>query len=598
MAMPTARLEADNAGTRRVQAWFASPRLRSQWLVAAVGLVLLWVWWVGNAWYAQQLTANRRADVDVELSTRSAALQTAIGARFALLDSMVALVQSQPSAAAMDAAFEPFTTSLLASSSSSGIRNFALFPGGEQRYEYPTSGNAVPDAFRNLYTSPIAENRESVLRTLTTRGVALGQPRELAQGGLGLVATRAVFVEDRLWGFVTMALDVPPILSEAGMVAGDNQAQLRMALADGAGDVFFGSPQLATSDSESMLVPLPEGAWRLYAAPSDGWIAAAMSELRLVQVSSLIAVLLLTLVAWLTFSRHERLVFETRRLERLESAERAALAEAQQSRLAEQTARAQAEEALIARDSFLRTLAHDLKAPLTSLAWRIQVLRRTTREQVDPTELQRELGTLADQTAEAMAAIDELHDLTRAAAGVPLQLQRETLDLAEQVRQVVESLPPTSPAEVRCDGVHAGVWVSADRARLGRVLRNLLGNAARYSPLGGVVVVWVGATRDDDGLEWAEVRVQDHGIGIPAVDLPHVFERYRRGSNVEHIAGEGLGLASVRNLVEVHGGRVFVESEEGVGSTFTVRLPRLPTPHAMVAARDRLLETPGNDPGE
>jgi signal transduction histidine kinase len=67
--------------------------------------------------------------------------------------------------------------------------------------------------------------------------------------------------------------------------------------------------------------------------------------------------------------------------------------------------------------------------------------------------------------------------------------------------------------------------------------------------------------------------VTDHGLGIPSEDLPHIFERYRRASNVEHTYGEGLGLASVWHLMDLHGGEVLVESEVGVGSTFTVRLP-------------------------
>ena len=80
--------------------------------------------------------------------------------------------------------------------------------------------------------------------------------------------------------------------------------------------------------------------------------------------------------------------------------------------------------------------------------------------------------------------------------------------------------------------------------------------------------------RDGDGAEVAEVAVRDHGIGIPAADLGRVFERFRRGSNVpEAIGGTGIGLASVRQIVEQHGGTVSVESREGEGSTFTIRLP-------------------------
>src|SRR4051812_17288962 len=313
-------------------AWSTWAMPRSGSVAAAFGLVLLAVWWAAGVWYDQQLTTKKRAEVSVQLSSRAAALQTSIGERFALLDGMVGLVESQSTVEAMDASFEPFAASLLASRSSVAIRNFALFPDGIIRYEYPTTGNVVPEAYRNLYNHPLAENRESVQRTLTTHSVALGQPRELGQGGLGLVATEAVFRDGQLWGFVTMALDIPPILSEAGLVAGGDQSQLQLALTDGLGRVFFGRAQLVASDAESIPVPLPEGTWRLYAAPPIGWSDATLDNLRVFQISSLVVVLLLTLVAWLMVSRQERLVFETQRLERLEAAERRALGQAERSR--------------------------------------------------------------------------------------------------------------------------------------------------------------------------------------------------------------------------------------------------------------------------
>ncbi len=681
----------------------------SRWMAIALGGVLLLAWWLGGIWYARQLAANAHGAVAVQLSSHSAALQTAIGERFALLDGVVGLVESQPSQAAMDSAFPPFAASLMASKSSPGVRNFALFPNGQLRYEYPTANNDVPELFRNLYTHPVQETRDNVARTLATHQVAVGVPRQLAQGGLGLVATQAVYARGELWGFVTMALDVPPILSEAGLVGDEPQSQLRTALADNSGNVFFGAAPLAGSDSESIAVPLPDGSWRLYGAPRDGWLGDSANELHLFQGASLGVVVLLTLVAWLALSRHDALVADKQRLEALEATERtlqaitAGLASApsqaqiaavvferalpavhasagllmlrasdgqhldelartgeaalladvatmvpidaevfvaqvvragepqwldlsprggraflpltcggetlgvlalafvephafeapdrgflmavagqcavalQRAELhrAEQRARTEAEEALASRDLFLRTLAHDLKGPLASLAWQVQVLkRRTLLGKLDPVDAQAELGSIAGQTAEAIAVIDELHDLTRAASGVPLRLRYESLDLAEEVSSVVRTLPP-GPVGVRCEalqGEYEKVIVEADRARLARIVRNLLNNAIKYSPAGGCVVVSVARTDQQAGRAWAEIRVQDEGLGIPAADLPHVFDRYRRGANVSHIDGEGLGLATVLHLAEQHGGQVMVDSQEGVGSTFTLRL--------------------------
>ena len=113
-----------------------------------------------------------------------------------------------------------------------------------------------------------------------------------------------------------------------------------------------------------------------------------------------------------------------------------------------------------------------------------------------------------------------------------------------------------------------------DQARLDRVLHNLLGNAVKYSPGGGEVTITVGRETAPDRRQWATLAVRDQGVGIPAPDLPHVFDRYHRAANVVgRIRGTGLGLSSARQVIEQHGGTVGVESAEGQGSTFTVRLP-------------------------
>jgi signal transduction histidine kinase len=109
--------------------------------------------------------------------------------------------------------------------------------------------------------------------------------------------------------------------------------------------------------------------------------------------------------------------------------------------------------------------------------------------------------------------------------------------------------------------------------RLGRVLVNLLSNAIKYSPSGGDIVVSVGEV-ERDGARLARLSVSDHGLGVPAADLPVIFERFQRARNVEgRIGGTGIGLASVRQIVEQHGGSISATSTEGAGSTFTVLLP-------------------------
>lgn len=261
-----------------------------------------------------------------------------------------------------------------------------------------------------------------------------------------------------------------------------------------------------------------------------------------------------------------------------ERAERLAAGIAAQAAIAIDNAHlyGQVQHALRSRDEFLSSAAHDLKTPLTTIKGLAQLLRRQRRS-AGATEggmLTEGLATI-DVTATHMSELlDELADLTRTQMGQPLSLRRRPTDLVELVRQVVSAQQQTTERHHLHLEVHAaeltGEW---DAGRLARLLNNLLDNAIKYSPDGGDVTVTV--TRQDapDGT-WAVLQVRDAGIGIPASELERVFERFQRASNVVgRIAGAGVGLASARQVVEQHGGTITVQSSEGAGSTFTVRLP-------------------------
>jgi signal transduction histidine kinase len=120
------------------------------------------------------------------------------------------------------------------------------------------------------------------------------------------------------------------------------------------------------------------------------------------------------------------------------------------------------------------------------------------------------------------------------------------------------------------DAEPTDVWAMVDGAHIQRVLEIPLSNVVKYSPAGGKMCVTVNTTADT----CAVIAVHDSGLGIPVVDLPHIFDRFYRGTNViGRIAGNGLRRAGARQMVELHGGTIAVASEECLGSTFTVRLP-------------------------
>ena len=202
------------------------------------------------------------------------------------------------------------------------------------------------------------------------------------------------------------------------------------------------------------------------------------------------------------------------------------------------------------------------------------LLRYATTGRLDPDRLADRLATIGQAATAMTAHIGELLDAARLRAGQPLELDRRPTDLVALARRVAAQVQHTSTRHT-IDLQAAvpeliGEW---DAGRLERVLGNLLGNAVKYSPEGGKVTVEV-RDAQEDGRAWARVAVRDRGVGIPAADLPHIFERYHRAANVVgRFSGEGIGLAGVRQVIKQHGGAIDVHSHEGQGSRFTVRLP-------------------------
>jgi signal transduction histidine kinase len=230
------------------------------------------------------------------------------------------------------------------------------------------------------------------------------------------------------------------------------------------------------------------------------------------------------------------------------------------------------------KDEFLATVSHDLQQPLAVIKGRAQLLRRRLArgESPDPARITDGLATIEATVGDMAGQVAELLDATRLHMGRPLELEYASTDLVSFLRQVVADWAGTSPHhEIVLLTELTTLHVVVDAARLRRVIANLLSNAIKYSPGGGRVRLGLereGPPRLD--RECALISVSDRGVGIPAADVPHIFERYYRAGNAARAAGgTGLGLAGARQIVVQHCGTISVTSTEGEGSTFLVRLP-------------------------
>jgi signal transduction histidine kinase len=233
-----------------------------------------------------------------------------------------------------------------------------------------------------------------------------------------------------------------------------------------------------------------------------------------------------------------------------------------------------ASDALSARDAIVSATIHDIKSPLAAIRVRVEVLQEEARAStLDAEQLGSSLARIAFSAARIERLSGTVVDLTRGQGGEPLRLDREPVDLVALARRLVD--------EQQIATVRHRLWVETeleqlvgdwDFERLERAVSGLLTNALRYSPRGGDIALTIGREPDDAGGR-AVMRVIDQGIGVPADELPHMFDLFFRGKNAEHIPGSGVGLADIHGIVTAHGGTVVVESVEGAGSTFTVTLP-------------------------
>ncbi len=228
------------------------------------------------------------------------------------------------------------------------------------------------------------------------------------------------------------------------------------------------------------------------------------------------------------------------------------------------------------RAEFIDNLSHELRTPLTTVSLLAETLEREAAAVGDaiPAKMRDRIAKIEVETGHLVQMVNELLDLSRIEGGGTLQLSDGVdmsslaADSAERLRLFAERQGVT----LRIDTPAGLPRVRGDAARLGQVVVNLVHNAVKFSPDGGEITISTVA----DGAD-VVTAVEDHGIGVPRTARDRVFERFykvdRARLRAEAGGGTGLGLAIARHVVEQHGGRIWVESEEGVGSTFSFALP-------------------------
>jgi signal transduction histidine kinase len=241
---------------------------------------------------------------------------------------------------------------------------------------------------------------------------------------------------------------------------------------------------------------------------------------------------------------------------------------------------------------FMADVSHELRTPLAALRTFNELLQEKAGSDVAArTEF---LEASAQQIARLDWLAQNLLELSKLDSGL-IRLDLRPADLGATIESAVEQAQVSAQRRglsLTAELPETPLVTRHDPQRIGQVLTNLIGNALKFTPRGGSVRVVLGPNQ-----RGARIQVIDTGVGIDAAELPHVFDRFYRGSRANEArgSGSGLGLAIVRSVVEMHGGRVMVESRVGSGSTFTVTLPADPRTSADAVATGAV-SAPGSGP--
>jgi two-component system sensor histidine kinase ChiS len=551
------------------------------YLAASLAVAIaLAVTWVIDRSEQQRFRQQHRADVLNRLSTVRASLEGKLNQRLFLERGLVAYISSiNPNLDQKQ--FESLASVIVAQQP--GIRSVALYKNTIVSHMYPLAGNETA-----IGLSPMTLPGEggAIKRAIRTRSTVVAGPLDLKPKGIALISRTPIFLtppgkapeSGRYWGLVGIIIEQSTLFEEAGLL--DPKVKLRYAIRgkDGlgaAGEVFFGDAKIFQQQPVKLEVTLPNGSWQLAAVPTQGWPKSAPIS----QWFWLGGGLLALVAGGLVFI----LVSAPAQLRKVVERATAALRESEEALL---RANADLQRLDKLKDEFLANTSHELRTPLNGIIGIAESLMDGVTGPL-PSETRFNLSMLVTSGRRLATLVNDILDFSKLKhETIELQLKPvEMRSLAQVVLtlcqpligqkklQLINSISPDLPA------------VNADENRVQQILHNLVGNAIKFTDSGTVeisasLVIGHGSTVTDKGQTTNDqgqiaITVSDTGIGILEDKRDRIFESFEQadGTTARQYGGTGLGLAITKTLVELHGGKIDVESTVGVGSRFIFTLP-------------------------
>jgi signal transduction histidine kinase/CheY-like chemotaxis protein len=561
----------------RVRPW------RAALLVGVLGVVIAFAF---DRRYEQSLVGRERDRVQALAAPYTQQIAGFFDRRLSRLDALRAFVEAEPDLRSLDADFPAFSEGLTAGAS--GVRAFQLVRQYRIQRSWPARDDSILLGY-NLLTHPDPEVVDGVRRAMRSDGMVLTGPVSLLQGGTGMI------VRQRLHPFgpegpdlVTIVLDLDELIREAGL--GSLPGALIYRLLDDRGRVIVGRgvPLEPTVSS----VTITDAKWTLELAPSAGWGGAVATELRYTRAASVLLWLLLVSLTYLIVGRQRALAdaVEARTHDLAAANEELRREVAERLALEEQLLHSQKMEAV---GTLAGGIAHDFNNLLTAITGfaqlsdqhtaTMQTRMRQPSDLDDLRELRVDIGEILKAADRASLLTSQLLAFSRKQKVSPDRNDLNAIvhDLERMLQRLIGervSLVTSLSPEPLC--------VMADSGQLSQVIVNLVVNGRDALPQGGRVRISTAPLRVDEepparyaGLpagDWVELHVEDDGLGMAPEIMSRIFEPFFTTKQLG--GGTGLGLSMVYGIVTQAGGRLFVESEPGVGTTVSVLLPRLAGP--------------------